>query len=236
MGKSAERFQQLSTKYLAPLETTKGNLEFSGPLAAEMAEKLLKKREDYIGVVPIGSMLGYPARKSDIDPVLLMENKESKSTTGTSSTTFISSAMKRMFETEMANKIRDKLRWKRDIHCIGGYIDEDSIAEAIDLSLHNHELPSESGFWLQIFSPAAIGEHRDEWINLIGIGIKGLSVDERSKVIKGFAGAIVYVEKKSEPKFRERARMSKEETEQLSANRQRLWEKQIAVALGVQEL
>lgn len=225
------RFKELSTKYLAPIETTKGNLEFAGPLAAEMADKLLKERRGYIGVVPIGSMLGYPARKSDIDLVLLMDNKEFKSDTGMSSAMFLSSAIKHMFETEVANKIKNKLKWRRDIHCIGGYIDEDRIVEAIDLLIHDHELPSGSEFWLQIFSSAAIGERRDEWINLVGIGIKDLSGEERTKVVKGFARAIVDGEKKSEPKFWERARMSKEETERLLVDRQRLWEKQISEAV-----
>jgi predicted nucleotidyltransferase len=83
MDERAERFKNLSRKYIAPLETTEGTLEFAGHQAAEAADAILRDKPGYIGVIPIGSMVrGYANQTSDIDLVVLLNDSHLENVEG----------------------------------------------------------------------------------------------------------------------------------------------------------
>ena len=221
MVESADRskqFQDVSAKYIAPLEN-EGELEFEGHKAAEAADKVLSGDPDYVGVIPVGSMVrAYRTAKSDVDLVILHKTK-------------FDSRTKVEFEDSVEEKIRGILETNHHLHCMLIHIDRDVVQGTIFSTLRGN-LPIYAS-WINIFSPAAIGPKIEEYRNIARDEMIGLDSKTQDLLINEFAEAKVISEKLSKEKIYERFQdIEPEQLNNLFSKREELWKEQIKQALG----
>jgi hypothetical protein len=230
MAGSAEqghRFLEESRKRLATLTTKEGKLDFEGYKIAEVADEMLKDREDYIASIAVGSGVRAYAGTGDDRHLNIYPDRD---------VVVVIKGQEPLPEQRLAlgnllsRKIKAQAHITSNVDCTPAYFDGAGTVKKTIESLRG--MASQDDFWLLIFSPAAFGENVDQCKEVVRNVLKDFPEKRQGAIIRGFARLIVEGEKKAYHKSPNRfPELQQAQLEELFLKRRENWAEQIAQAL-----